>query len=533
LGEAWSYKDRQLKEKGQITRSAGKVGLLTLLSRVLGLVRDAVVAASFTKRSTDAFFVAFTIPNVLRRLLAEGTLTVAFIPVFTDYREQKGEGEARLMLANMQGAAMLMLALVVAVGMLGAPWVVRLFALGFADDPGKMDLSVLLTRLMFPFLWTVGMTALAMGVLNTLRHFSAPAVAPVVLNVFIIGTVLLGADQARRLGLPAITALGCGVVLGGVAQLLMQQPFISRLGLLVRPRLGLTHPGVLRVGKLMLPAVFGLAIYEINVVLARQFSSFLQEGSVSYLYYAQRLVEFPMGIFAVAMATVTMPSLSSRASAGDTEGLKETYRYALRVVFFIILPASAGLAALALPLTSVLFQRGQFSHPMAVQTALTLMGFLAGLWAGAGVKQTVPVFYAMQDTRTPVKVAAVALLAYSVTALLLFQRLGTLGLALAVSASSLINFTLLVLILRRRLGLLGLRKVTVSVLKAGLAAACCGAGAWAVARAGDWTLGGAAAKNYALLLAAVLAGVAIYLALCKLLRIRELGELARAFRSRR
>ena len=522
-----------MKESRQIARSAGLVGLLTLASRVLGLVRDAFVAAVFSKRSTDAFFIAFTIPNVLRRLLAEGSLTVAFIPVFTEYRQHRGDDEARAMLANMLGVAMVMLALVIAVGIPAAPWVVRLFAYGFTADPQKFDLTVLLTRIMFFFLWPVGLTALAMGVLNTMRHFAAPALAPLVLNVFIIGSVLAGTGVAVKAGLPPIAALSCGVVLGGLGQVLLQIPFLVRRQMMVRPRLGFTDPGVLRVGKLMLPSVFGLAIYEINVILARLFASFLPEGSPSYIYYAQRLIEFPMGIFAVAMATVAMPNLSSYASSGQTEKLKETYRYALSMVFFIILPASAGLCALAVPLTSVLFQRGQFSHEMATHTAVTLLGFIGGLWAGAGVRQTVPVFYALQDTKTPVKVALVALVAYIATALLLFRRLETLGLALAVASASVVNFTVLIILLRRRLGLLGLRKVAVSVFKSAAASVACGVGAWLTARPGEWTQGGTAAANYGLLLLAVGVGVVIYLVLCKVLRIPELGHLLRAIRRRK
>ncbi len=521
-----------MSEDRKMARSAGLVGLLTLVSRVLGLVRDAFVAALFGKRATDAFFIAFTIPNVLRRLLAEGSLTVAFIPVFTEYREQKGEAAAQQMLANTLGVAMVVLALVIAAGIPAAPWVVRLFAYGYLDDPQKFDLTVLLTRIMFFFLWFVGLTALAMGALNTARHFTAPALAPVVLNVFIIATVLAGSGVARSLGLAPITALAVGVVLGGLGQVLLQLPFLAPHGLLVRPRLGFTHPGVLRVGKLMLPSVFGLAIYEINVILARQFASFLPEGAPSYLYYAQRLIEFPMGIFAVAMATVAMPNLSSYAAAGQMDKLKETFRYTLRMVFFIILPASAGLGALAVPLTSVLFQRGQFTAQMAAQTSLTLVGFLCGLWAGAGVRQTVPVFYALQDTKTPVKVAVLALLAYGVTAMTLYQRLQTLGLALSVAASSVVNFLLLLLILRRRLGRLGLRAVASSVLRATLASLGCAAAAYVVALPGDWTRGGAAPGNYAVLLLAVGAGISTYVLLCKLLRVPELAEILAAVRRR-
>jgi putative peptidoglycan lipid II flippase len=522
-----------MKEGRQIARSAGKVGLYTLASRVLGLVRDSVVAALFPKAATDVFFVAFTIPNVLRQLLAEGALTAAFIPVFTEYREDRGEGETRAMLRNMLGAAATVLTVVTAAGIAGAPWVVRLFAFGFVDDPGKLGLAVALTRLMFVFLVAVGLTALAMGVLNVHRHFSAPAAAPAVLNIGIIATVYAGLPLMPRLGLPPITALAIGVVLGGFAQVALQLPFLHRHRMLVLPRFRFTDPGVIRVGKLMLPAVFGLAIYQVNIILSRQFASFLAEGSISALYYSQRLIEFPMGIFAVAIATVAMPSLSSHANAGDMDGLKATYRYALGVVLFIMLPASAGLFALAEPLTAVLFQRGKFTHELALHTAVTLQGFLAGMWAGASVRQTVPVFYSLQDTRTPVKVACLTVVVYATIAWALYRRLGTVGLALAVSASSTTNFLVLLYALRRRLGPMGLRSLAGSVAKALVASLAAGAAAWGVARLGHWEQGGGPPANYVVLLAAVVAGVVVYIALCRLLRCAELAELARAFRRRR
>lgn len=517
----------------QITRSAGVVGLFTLASRILGLVRDAVVAAMFSRWATDAFFVANTIPNVLRRLLAEGTLTVAFIPVFTEVREQHGEDAARAMLRSSLGAVGLVLTLVSALCIFGAPWIVRAFAFGFVDNLHKLGVTILLTRIMMLFFITTGLTALAMGVLNTCRHFAAPSLAPVLLNAVIITTVLAGTPMVRDWGYEAITSAACGVLLGGVAQVLLQFPFLARHGMLVVPSIDLRHPGVVRVARLMIPAVFGLAIYEINVILARQLASFLPEGSISYLYYAQRLIEFPMGIFAVAVATVAMPSLSSQAVAGDMQGLKDTYRYALRMVLFIMLPATAGLLALALPLTSILFQRGQFTHAMAQATASTLAGFLVGLWAGAGVKQTVPVYYALQDTKTPVKVAAVSLVAYAAAAFPLQHVLQTTGLALAVAISSMVNFSVLLLILRRRLGRLGLRRVVASGLKSAASAAVCGVVAWQVARAGEWQRGGADPLNVGVLLAAVAAGIAVYLACAWLLRTPELFELARAFRRRR
>lgn len=516
-----------------MARSASVVGLFTLASRILGLIRDAVVAAYYPKADTDAFFIAFRIPNVLRRLTGEGALTVAFIPVFTEHLSKHGEAEARRMLASTLGLALLVMAGLSALGTALAPWVVRAFAYGFVGDPEKLTLAVLLTRIMFVFLLTTGLTALSMGVLNTRRHFAAPALAPVLLNAVIISFVVAGTPLAGRSGLPPIIALAVGVVAGGAAQVVLQLPFLRRTGMLVGPRFDWRHPGVRRVGALMLPAVFGLAIYEINVIIAGQFASFLPEGSISYLYYSGRLIEFPMGVFVVALATVAMPSLSSHAAAGDTAALKETYRYALRMVLFIVLPATAGLAALAVPITSVLFQRGQFTHAMADQTAWTLLGFLAGLWAGAGVRQTVPVFYALQDTKTPVKVAALSLVVYVATAVLLYRRLATFGLALAVSLSSVANFSVLLLMLRLRLGRLGLRRITASGLKALVASAGCAAVAWLVALPGDWGHGGRSPVNYALLLAAVVLGIAVYVGIARALRTPELGELVDAFRRRK
>lgn len=522
-----------MNEGRELARSAGLVGLFTLASRILGLVRDAVVAASYPKSATDVFFVAYTIPNVLRQLLAEGALTVAFIPVMTEYRQTRTAEETRRMLSSLFGSALLVLSLVALLGALAAPWVVRLFAYGFSAEPEKLGLAVLLTRVMFVFLIAVGLTAVAMGALNTDRHFASPALAPVTLNAVIIVVILTCSGLMVRLGQPTILALACGVVLGGVAQVLLQVPALARRHLLVRPRLGITDPGVVRMARLMVPSIAGLAIYQLNIILSRQFASFLPEGSISALYYSQRLIEFPMGIFAVAIATVSMPSLSSHASAGNLEALKSTYRYALAMVSFIIIPATAGLFAVALPLCSVLYQRGSFPHSLAAQTASTLRGFLAGLWAAAGVRQTVPVFYSLQETAMPVKVACLTVLVYAGTAAALYRPLGTVGLALAVAVSSSTNFLALLLLLRRRLGRLGLRGVGASVLRSGLAAMLAAASAWLVARPGHWEEGGRAPGNYALLLCAVAVAVLVYVALAWMLRVPELGELVRAFRQRR
>ncbi|MCK5800440.1 MAG: murein biosynthesis integral membrane protein MurJ [Deltaproteobacteria bacterium] len=520
------------RPKDRIAHAAGLVGLLTLGSRVLGLLRDAVVAASFRKTATDAFIVAFTIPNVLRRLLAEGSLTVAFMAVFTDYRENKGEEASRELLANTLTALSIVLIVTTAAGMIFARPLVLLFAKGMTS--AQLAEATLLTRLMFPFLITVGFVALAMGALNTVRHFAAPAAAPMILNVLIIATILGASDMMGTVfGLPRIGSWAMGVLLGGVGQLLLQLSPLARRRLLVFPRLSLGHAGLRRVGRLMLPSLFGLAIYQINIVLARRFASYLAVGSISYLYYAQRLIEFPIGIFAVAVATVSLPKLSGHASAGEFEAVKDTYRYALRLVLFVMLPATAGLLALGEPLAAVLFQRGAFDYEMARQTAWTLSGFSLGLVAAGGVRQTAPVFFALEDTRTPVFASALSLSVYIVSALALYERYATFGLALAVALGSSANFAFLLVFLRRRLGPLGLSRIMGSLVRSAFGAVLAGGAAVGAARLGVWHLGGAAARNYAVLALAVLAGSGTYVLSGLLLGSPEIRELRAALRRRR
>jgi putative peptidoglycan lipid II flippase len=522
-------RDSQGVQRGQVARKAGLVGLLTLASRVLGLVRDAVVAAMFHKGSTSAFFVAFTIPNVLRRLLAEGALTVAFVPVFTDYKRHKGDAEARAMAANTLGVSLVVLVVVTILGIVFSPWIVRLFADGL-EAKGRLGLTIDLTRVVFPYVVTVGLVALAMGVLNTLGHFSAPAAAPLLLNIGIIGSALLLRDVVVGRGYPQVGTLAVGVLIGGVFQLILQLPALSKRKMLLRPRFDARHPGVVRVARMMLPSLFGLAIYQVNIILSRRFASYLDDvGSISYLYYAQRLIEFPVGIFAVAIATVALPNLSAHAQRNELDDVKATYRYALRVALFVMLPAAAGLIALALPLSAVLFQRGAFDHAMAQQTAITVVGFATGLWASAGVKQTAPVFFAFEDTRTPVVASTIALVVYIIAAWSLYRDYHTFGLAIAVAISSAVNFIVLLAILRARYGKLGMSDVALSSTRSLIGSLGAGFAAWFVAKLGDWQAGVTVA-NLAVLFGAVAAGGVAYVAVAALLRSAELRELWGAVR---
>lgn len=517
-------------------RAAGWVGLLTLASRVLGLLRDMVIAALFHKTITDAFFVAFTIPNVLRRLLAEGSLTVAFIPIFTEYRERHGLEESRRMFHATWTTMLLLLLGVCVVGVLASPGLVRLFAWGFADEPAKFDLAVRLTQIMFPYIFFVSLLALCMGVLNTTGHFTAPAVAPVLLNIAMIGATLALWRPLTNLGVHPIYGLAAGVIAGGLVQLLLQYPPLISRGYRPRLRFEPRHPGVTRTLKLMAPAIFGLALYQINVILARLLASFLPDGTVTYLYYAQRLIEFPMGIFAVAVATAAMPRLSRHATAGELSEVRTVFADSLRLTNFIVIPAMVGLLAIGEPIIAVLFERGRFTPEMTVLTGEALAGFCLGLWAAAGVRLAVPVFYALEDSRTPVKVAGLALLVYIGVGLALMWPLKHLGLALAISASTIVNFTLLMIFLRRRLGRLGLRAVLSSAVRSLVAAGLMGAAAWAVCQLPRWLPAlagfGRGWGRLALLAVALTVAGVVYFGTAAALRCPEPGELAAALRRR-
>lgn len=519
--------------KRRILRAAGWVGLLTLASRVLGMVRDMVVAALFAKGTTDAFFVAFTIPNVLRRLLAEGSLTVAFIPVFTDYRENRGEKETHAFLDAAVTSLALVLLVVCVAGVFAAPGLVRLFAWGFTEDPEKLALAIRLTQVMFPYIFFVSLMALMMGVLNTVGHFTVPAVAPVLLNLMMIGCTVALWRPLKAAGHAPIYGLAIGVLAGGLGQLLLHLPVMARRGYMPRLRLGFRHPGVIRVAKLMAPAVFGLALYQVNVILARLLASFLEEGAVTYLYYSQRLIEFPMGIFAVAVATAAMPTLSKHAAAGDMPRVKQTFNDSLRLTFFIILPAMVGLIAVGEPLVAVIFERGRFSPEMTLETYRALVGFSVSLWAAAGIRLIVPVYYAIGDSRTPVKVAGISLAVYLASGLSLMGPLGHVGLALAISLSTVVNFLLLLWLLRRRLGLLGLRSMAASGLKATAASLLMGGAAWGICLLTAVPGWGRGFGRLGVLLASVFVAGLIYLGAAVLFRCPEVGELRAALTRRR
>jgi putative peptidoglycan lipid II flippase len=518
-----------MTEHKRIAKAASVVGGATLLSRIFGFVRDMVVAQFFgAGMATDAFFVAFRIPNLLRRLVGEGALTASFIPVYSEYIGQKSKEEGDDLVSASFSVLAVGLILLTGLGILFSPWIIKIMAYGFSQDPEKFRLTVFLTRLMFPYIFFIGLVALSMGVLNSWKHFTAPALAPVLLNLAIIACALL---LAPVLKVP-VESLAIGVLLGGVAQLLFQIPFIRRKKIAIRFLFRLSHPGVRRIGLLMAPSLLGLGVTQINVLVSTFLASYLSEGSISYLYYADRLLEFPMGIFAIAIATVILPTLSDQTAKNDIQGMKETLAFALSLVFFVTLPAMIGLIVLRLPIINLLFQRGAFNAHSAAMTAQALLFYALGLAAFAGVRIIVPAFYSLQDTKTPVKVAFVALLANAGLGVVLMIPLKHAGLALATSLAAGLNFILLVILLKRKLGRIGVKKIFNSFCKSLGASFVMGIVAYAICSKGSWVTDGVTFEKIFLLLGSVLMGILSYIGICYILGSEEVLFLSEFFKKK-
>jgi len=517
-------------EKRSVGRAAGVVGFYTVLSRILGLIRDMVVAGYFGAGLTaDAFFVAFRIPNLLRRFFAEGSLTIAFIPVFTEYLTRQSREDAMRLARAVLTLLSLVLVTVSILGILFSPWIVRIQAFGFGAHGLKYDLTVLLTRIMFPYILLVSLVAFFSGILNSMRHFAAPAASPIFLNVGIIGATLLLSPYCRE----PIIGVAIGVMIGGMLQLILQLPWALKKGISLMPLWMPGHPAVKRIGLLMLPAIFGSAIYQINQFVGTLLASFLPNGSVSWLYYADRLVEFPLGVFAIAISTAVLPSLSRQAAGKDMSEFKETLSYALRLTFFITIPSMVGLLVLGRPIIQLFFQRGAFDAYSTLMTDRALFFYSLGLWAFSGGRVMVSAFYALQDTRTPVLLAAIAMGANLLFSLLLMGPLLHGGLALSLSLSSSLQILLLVFFLRRKVGVLDTRSILISAFKSCIAAAIMGLGLHLLNRVLLPQSAQTGASQLGLrLLALILAGQGIYFLFARLLRCREMTSMMNLLKSR-
>jgi putative peptidoglycan lipid II flippase len=451
----------------QVVRALGSIGAATLASRVLGFARDMTVALAFGAGPlTDAFVVAFRVPNMLRRLLAEGAISTAIIPVLTDYQVNRSRPEYLRLLRAVLGMGLIVLGFTVAAGVLAAPWILAAIAPGFTAEPGQAALAVLLTRVMFPYLLLVGLGALAMGALNAEGRFFAAALGPAVLNVGMIGGVVLLARHVE----PAILSLAIGVLVGGIGQVLVQVPSLARLGVLVAPSAELAHPAMGRIARLLGAAVLGLAAVQVTVFVNTMLASLLPPGAISYLYYADRVMEFPLGVFGIALASASLPAMSRQAAAGDGEGVAATLNFALRMSGFVAVPATIGLVVLREPITRVLFERGQFAPADTAATAQALAAYAVGLAAFSAARIAAQAFYAVGAAGIAVRCGAASVVANVVAAAALMLPLGHAGLALASSVAAYVNVALLVWAARRRFGPLGGRELARSAGRTGLAA---------------------------------------------------------------
>ena len=433
----------------RLIRSLFATGGMTFISRITGFVRDILLARLLgTTALADAFFVAFRIPSFLRRVFGEGAFSQAFVPVFAAELHKEGasaEDEARAFIDHMAGTFMLVLLVVTAVGVLAAPVIIWVLAPGFLANPAKYHLAVRLLRITFPYLFFISLVAMAAGILNTRGRFAAAAFTPVLLNLSLIVAAGVIAPHSRA---PVVT-VAWGVFMGGILQLLFQIPFLRRIGFLPRPHFSFRHPGVRRVFRLMVPGIFGSSIAQINLVVDTMLASFLVTGSISWLYFANRLLEFPLGIFGVALGTVILPHLSAKHVKASSEEFGHALDWALRWVVIIAIPAAAALMVLSMPIIVTLYRYGAFTAFDAAMTGRALVAFAVGLPAFLLIKVLAPGYYARQDTRTPVKIGTIALIANMGFNIVLIWPLAHAGLALATSLSGILNAYLLYRGLRR------------------------------------------------------------------------------------
>ncbi|MGK2960135.1 MAG: murein biosynthesis integral membrane protein MurJ [Candidatus Malihini olakiniferum] len=431
-----------------LLKSLAAVSLMTVLSRFLGFIRDAIVARVFgAGMDTDAFFIAFKLPNMLRRVFAEGAFSQAFVPILAEYKSQHGDEATRTFLAYLSGILTLVLVLVTIAGIIAAPWVIMVTAPGFASaTPDRFALTSALLRITFPYILLISLTSMVGSVLNTWNCFSVPAFAPTFLNISMIGFALF----AKPYFDPHVLALAWAVLVGGVLQLVCQIPHLKKIGMLVLPRFKWRHPGVWRVIKLMAPAILGVSVSQISLIINTTFASFLNEGAVSWMYYADRLMEFPSGVLGVSLATILLPSLVKSVASGDQETYSHLMDWGLRLCFLLALPSAVALGILSKPLIIALFQYGKFSALDTLMTQRALIAYVIGLIGLIVVKVLVPGFYSRQDIKTPVKIALVTLILTQVMNLIFIRPLQHAGLALSIGLASCLNAGLLYWQLRKQ-----------------------------------------------------------------------------------
>ncbi|MDR3071842.1 MAG: murein biosynthesis integral membrane protein MurJ [Endomicrobium sp.] len=464
-------------ENKTLAKYAGKTSLGTVLSRILGYVRDMLVANLFgAGMFADAFYAAFKIPNLFRRIFGEGSFSAAFVPVFSEYLLVKEKKETQKLLNTVFTTLLLVLVVISILGIFFAPLLVKTIAYGFTDDPEKMQLTVELTRLMFPFILFICLAALLLAILNTLHSFFIPAFAPSALSfseifyVLVFAPVLILENQVKGLAI--------SVIVGGVLHFFMQYPKLKNLGWYLKFKIDFKHPGLKKIAFLMIPSLIGLSVDQINAFVDNICASFLVSGSISALYYSNRLMQLPLAIFGLAFATVSLPAMSKAYAEKDMTTLKNSLNYSMRSTVFVLLPAATGFIVIGLPIIKLLFEHGKFDSYASFMSNTALFYYSLGLPAYAVAKIFANAFYAFQDTKTPVKTAAWSMVLHIVLCIILMKPMAVGGLALATAVSSYFNFLLLAAYLRKRIGRLGLKKILFSTFKSLIASVITGVVAW-------------------------------------------------------
>jgi putative peptidoglycan lipid II flippase len=512
----------------QIASAAGVVSLATLASRVLGFVRDMALAWLLgAGMAADAFFAAFRIPSTLRELLGEGALSAAFIPTFTQTITREGRPAAWRLVSAVLGTLLVVLAAITALGVLFAPEIARVVAWGFAKNPDKLALTARLLRIMFPYIFVVGLAALFMGILNSLGHFLTPALSPTVLNVAMLAGIAVAAYSG------SVVPVGIAVLVGGGGQLAVQLPAAWRRGWRPVVRVAPLDPGVRHIARLMLPGVAGLAITQVNVVVGTLLASFLAEGSVSTMTYALRLIQFPIGMIGVAIGTGALPVMASAVARNAPEEMRRSVEDSLRLAVFLTAPAMVGLMVFPADIVGVLFERGAFARADTLLTATILSAYATGLLFYVTNRILAPAFYAMHDTWTPMSSAMASAAVNVAASLALMRPLGVVGLALAIAFASAVNWALLITRLRRRIGRLGGRRILQAAVKVG--AACLPMVLWGIGtrRLLDVLGADTTALRLALLFAELGGAAALYLGAAALLKLEELHWTLGLLRRRR
>lgn len=515
----------QREHNHRLVRSTLAVSAPTFLSRIFGYIRDLIQAFYMgTGRGMDAFTIAYTIPNLLRRLTGEGAMTAAFIPVFTQQKKEKSREELWRFAHIFFFSLSLIMALITVLGIIFSPILVKFLSFGFKDIAGKWDLTIALTRIMFPYIFLVSLAALAMAILNSFHKFFVPAFTPVLFNLSIITVAVVFASRAEE---PSFV-FAAGVVVGGVFQLAFQLPFLWRQGMRFKPIFSFSHPAVRKVGKLMIPGIFGAGLYQINFAISRMIASLLEEGSVSALYYAARVQELTLGLFSIALSIALLPTFSDLAASQDMDGMKRTLIYSFRLIFMVTFPAMVGLLILNRPIIQVLFQRGEFNEQSTAMSASCLFFFAMGLPFISGVRIMAPAFYSLKDIKTPVFVAAFIMVVYILFSFLLMSPFRVGGIALALSIASVCNFVALFYLLERKIGRIKKKKILASAFKSALCSAAMGLLVWYFIRHFDF---GRLIfiQRLGVLAAAVILGIGAYILLGLLFGRGDLKSLRNVF----